>query len=296
MNELDFGFLQAMLYKRSGLALGREKLYLLESRLGMLCRARRIEGLAALVKQLRTGSDRALETQVVEAMTTNETLFFRDTTPFEQMRRVVIPEVLARNRFNRSLRIWCAGVSSGQEAYSLAMLLKEFQGELAGWCIDLVGTDISTEILDKARSGAYSQFEIQRGLPIAQLLKHFEQRGEQWIIKDDVKRMVRFEPFNLLEPMARFGLFDVIFCRNVMIYFDLPTKLRTLEGLSMQLHPQGALFLGAAETVIGITDRFAPDREHRGLYRLASDTPAAARPAATPVRPGVARRIGFPTR
>jgi chemotaxis protein methyltransferase CheR len=283
MNELDFTYLQSMLHRRSGLALGREKLYLLESRLGMLCRAHGIDGLGTLVTRLRTGMDPTLETRVIEAMTTNETLFFRDVTPFEQLRQVVLPDVLTRNRASRTLRIWSAGVSSGQEAYSIAMVLKGFQSELAGWSVDLVGTDISTDILAKARSGAYSQFEIQRGLPITQLLRHFEQRGDQWLVKGEIKRMVRFEAFNLLEPMARFGGCDVIFCRNVMIYFDMPTKRRVLEMLGGQMNPHGVLFLGSAETVIGVCERFAPDRDHRGIYRLASDVPMAARPRSAPV-------------
>lgn len=286
MNDLDFSFLQALLHRRSGLALGKEKTYLLESRLGMLCRAHGIDGLGALVSRLRIGLDPALETRVVEAMTTNETLFFRDTTPFEQLRQVVLPALLARNRAMRTLRIWSAGVSSGQEAYSIAMVLKEFQSELAGWSVDLIGTDLSSDILAKARSGSYSQFEIQRGLPIAQLLRHFEQRGDQWLVKDEIKRMVRFEACNLLEPMARVGSCDVIFCRNVMIYFDLPTKRRVLELLGGQMNPHGVLFLGAAETVIGISERFAPDRDHRGIYRLASEGVAAGRPKMAPFAAG----------
>ena len=200
-------------------------------------------------------------------MTTNETLFFRDHTPFDLFRDVILPERLAANAATRSLRIWCAAVSTGQEAYSLAMILDEMGPRLSGWKIQIVGTDISGEVLERARTGLYSQFEIQRGLPIQMLLKHFSQEGDRWRISERLRAMVDLRQHNLLEPNGHLGQFDIIFCRNVLIYFDVQTKARVLEALAPRLAPQGAMFLGAAETVIGISTTVLPDRQHRGVYR-----------------------------
>lgn len=286
MTEADFTFLRLLLQQRSGLSLTADKHYLAESRLGILCRRRDIADITTLVSRLRLGRDRALENAVVDAMTTNETLFFRDRTPFDLFRDVILPERLTANAATRSLRIWCAAVSSGQEAYSLAMLLDEAAGRLAGWKIEIVGTDISAEILEKARSGLYSQFEIQRGLPIQMLLKHFEQRGDKWQVSQQLRRMVEFRPHNLLERNDHFGRFDVIFCRNVLIYFDVATKAKVLELLAPRLVPDGTLVLGAAETVLGLATRFACDPEHRGLYRHAGPAPRPNAAAAQGFRSG----------
>ncbi len=267
MTEADFDFLRALLHRRSGLSLSPEKRYLIDSRLGMLCRKRGVESLAMIVQRLRQGGDPALELAVVEAMTTNETLFFRDRSPFDLFRDVIVPERLQANAETRSLRIWCAAVSTGQEAYSLAMILDEMAGRLAGWRIEIMGTDISAEVLEKARAGAYSQFEVQRGLPVQSLLKYFRQEGDRWRVADSIRAMVDFQTHNLLEPNGHLGQFDVIFCRNVLIYFDVPTKARVMAALAQRLVPDGAFVLGAAETVIGITTTIVPDRQHRGLYR-----------------------------
>ena len=274
MTEADFDFLRALLHLRSGLSLSQDKRYLAESRLGMLCRRRRIEGLGSLVQTLRMGHDRALEMAVVEAMTTNETLFFRDRSPFDLFRDVILPEKLAANAGSRSLRIWCAAVSTGQEAYSLAMILDEMGPRLAGWKIEILGTDISVEVLDKARTGIYSQFEVQRGLPIQMLLRHFKQDGDKWQVSERIRAMVDLKQHNLLEPNAHFGQFDVIFCRNVLIYFDVATKAKVMSALAKRLTEDGVFVLGAAETVIGITTTIVPDKCHRGLYRESSSTKA----------------------
>lgn len=268
MTQADFDFLRSLLHLRSGLSLTLEKRYLVESRLGILCRRRGIAGLDALVRRLRLDNDRELESAVVEAMTTNETLFFRDRLPFDMFRDVIMPEKLATNAAKRSLRIWCAAVSSGQEAYSLAMILDEMAPRLAGWKVEIVGTDISAEILERARAGLYSQFEVQRGLPIQLLLKYFKQEGDKWRVCERIRNMVELKAHNLLEPSDHLGQFDVIFCRNVLIYFDVPTKARVMAALSQRLvAPDGAFVLGAAETVIGITTTIVPDKQHRGLYR-----------------------------
>ncbi|TCR69949.1 protein-glutamate O-methyltransferase CheR [Bosea sp. BK604] len=267
MTQADFDFLRSLLHLRSGLSLSLEKRYLVESRLGILCRRRGISGLDALVRRLRLDNDRELEAAVVEAMTTNETLFFRDRMPFDMFREVILPEKLLANAAKRSLRIWCAAVSSGQEAYSLAMILDEMAPRLAGWRIEIIGTDISAEIIDRARVGLYSQFEVQRGLPIQLLLKYFRQEGDKWRLTERIRDMVELKTHNLLEPNEHLGQFDVIFCRNVLIYFDVPTKARVMAALAQRLTQDGAFVLGAAETVIGITTTIVPDKQHRGLYR-----------------------------
>lgn len=267
MTDADFAFLRALLKQRSGLYLGPDKRYLVDSRLGMLCRRRGISSIAVLVQALRQGLDPALAAAVVEAMTTNETLFFRDSTPFDLFRNVLLPEKRAENAASRTLRIWCAAVSTGQEAYSLAMIIDDLAPDLAGWTIEILGTDISEEVLAKARRGIYSQFEVQRGLPVQMLLRHFSQIGDTWQISERIRSMVELKPHNLLEPSARFGQFDIIFCRNVLIYFDVETKAKVMAELSQRLTPEGAFVLGAAETVIGITTTIAPDKLQRGLYR-----------------------------
>lgn len=292
MNESDFSYLRTLLQEKSGIALGSDKLYLAESRLSILCRRRGMECVDGLMRQLRLGRDAELEIAVVDAMTTNETLFFRDYKPFDLFRDVILPEHLAANASRRSLRIWCAAVSSGQEAYSLAMILEEMAARLAGWRIEILGTDISGEILEKARAGVYSQFEVQRGLPIQMLLKHFTQNGDKWRISDRLRAMVTFRHHNLLESSDGFGQFDVIFCRNVLIYFDQQTKTRVLARLARSLSPQGRLLLGATETVLGLHTGFTPDRDNRGLFRLAA---AAPPPPRTPIAlklPGSSAGLG----
>lgn len=285
MNAPDFTFLRTFLQQKAGIALGSDKLYLAESRLSILCRRRGGETIEALMQRLRQGRDSELEMAVVDAMTTNETLFFRDQSPFTLFREVLLPEKLAANRAQRSLRIWCAAVSSGQEAYSLAMILDDMADDLAGWRVEILGTDISGEIIEKARAGTYSQFEVQRGLPIQMLLRHFDQQGDKWRVSERLRAMVRFRQHNLLEASESFGRFDVIFCRNVLIYFDLPTRARVLARLAQHIAPDGALILGTAETVLGLDSAFTPDRENRGLFRRAgplapATTPLDRRPAA----------------
>ncbi len=239
----------------------------MESRLGPVCRKHQLAGLPQLVQTLRGGRDSALETAVVEAMTTNETFFFRDKSPFDIFRDSLLPKLVAeRARGNKRLRIWCAAASTGQEPYSLAMILDELRLRLQGVSVDILATDLAGEVLDRAKAGIYSQFEVQRGLPIQMLLKHFKQDGDQWHIAPAIKSMVQFRPLNLIRDFSTLGQFDIVFCRNVLIYFDQPTKSDVLRRLSASLAPDGALFLGAAETVIGLTDSLQPHPEHRGLY------------------------------
>lgn len=281
MTELDFQFLCGLLKARSGLALTPEKRYLVESRLSPICRRFELDTLSGLVGALKVGRTPGLETAVVEAMTTNETFFFRDKGPFDLFRDVLLPRYLSARAGTRRLRIWCAAASTGQEPYSLAMLLSETSARLAGWQVQIVATDISTEVLEKAKAGIYNQFEVQRGLPIQLLVKYFKQNGDQWQISPQIRAMVDYRPLNLIKEFGHLGTFDIIYCRNVLIYFDKPTKTDVLERLANVMAPDGALLLGAAETVIGLTDSLSPDVANRGLYgKAVSETSAPARIAA----------------
>lgn len=266
MKTEDFDFLAGMLKEKSGLMLTPDKVYLLESRLTPLARKRGLDTLEALVQKLRARIDQSLVKDVTEAMTTNESFFFRDNTPFDLFKNHVMPAMQTARTGQKRLRIWCAAASTGQEPYSLAILLRENWMKWKDWRIEIVGTDICTQVLEKARKGEYSQFEVQRGLPIQLLIKYFTQEGDVWRISDDIRSMVTYKPFNLLDNFAALGSFDVIFCRNVLIYFDQPTKSGVLDRMSKVLSSDGALFLGAAETVLGITDAFRPVRGQRGLY------------------------------
>lgn len=275
----DFDFIAKVLKERSGLIITPDKQYLLESRLTPLARQRNLSGLEEIVQRMR-GRDESLAREVTEAMTTNESFFFRDQKPFDQFRDTILPQMLAARSTRRSIRIWSAACSSGQEAYSLAMLLKEEGPKLAGWRIEIVGTDISQEMLEKARAGLYSQFEVQRGLPIQLLVKYFKKKDETWQIDSALRGMVQFREFNLLNDMRTLGQFDVVFCRNVLIYFDQDTKGKVLERISQVMPDDGALYLGGAETVLGISDRFKPMVNLRGIYSVHRAT-AGAPPASS---------------
>jgi len=221
-----------------------------------------------LVRLIRSKNDEAVIRDVVEAMTTNESFFFRDTKPFDQFKQISLPAMLKARAGNKTLRIWSAACSSGQEAYSLAMILTEMGGQLSGWKIEIVGTDLSNEILQRAKDGLYSQFEVQRGLPITLLVKYFQQTGDRWKISDKIRQMVSFREWNLLNDPAPLGRFDIVFCRNVLIYFDQPTKAKVLAGVAKQMPEDGYLFLGGAETVLGISDKFQLLPGQRGIYGL----------------------------
>ena len=228
-------------------------------------------------------------TAVVEAMTTNESFFFRDKTPFEHFRLTIMPALLAARKNSRVIRIWCAAAATGQEPYSLAMCLKEMEPQIAGWRIELLATDLSGEVLEKARAGLYTQFEVQRGLPIQLLVKHFTQIGELWQIAPDIRAMVKYRQLNLLADFSQLGMFDLIFCRNVLIYFDQDTKTDVLNRLARVIAHDGYLVLGAAETVVGLTDRFKVVPDKRGLYVPNAAAPRAS-PASADARPAAGRR------
>lgn len=267
MKPEDFDFIAAILKEESGLVLSRDKAYLMESRLLPVARKNNLKNLEELVNVVR-GKDKSLLKDVIEAMTTNESFFFRDTRPFDQFRKIVLPHMLENRAAKKSFKIWCAACSSGQEPYSLAMILKEEAAKLAGWKIDIVATDLSTEILSKAKEGKYSQFEVQRGLPVQLLIKYFKKEGDGWVIDPSIKSMVSYKEFNLLNDYKGLGSFDVVFCRNVLIYFDQETKTKVLSKVSDVMVKDGFLYLGGAETVLGISDKFKPLSGQRGIYSL----------------------------
>jgi chemotaxis protein methyltransferase CheR len=283
----DYEFLRKLLKERSGLDLSSDKQYLVESRLIPLARRVGLNGIAELVAKIKAGSD-VLTSEVVEAMTTNETFFFRDKIPFDHLRQTILPALLQARASRRSLRIWSAASSSGQEPYSIAMCLKESAAALAGWRVEILATDLSQSVLEKSRAGIFSQFEVQRGLPIQMLVKHFTQVGELWQLNVDIRAMVQHRQLNLLQDFSHLGTFDVIFCRNVLIYFDPDTKAGIFERLAKALDPDGVMLLGAAESVVGITDAFKPYPERRGLYR--PNAARAKRASAAPMLKAVAAR------
>ncbi|TAH65117.1 MAG: protein-glutamate O-methyltransferase CheR [Rhodopseudomonas palustris] len=265
MTPADFDFLRKFLKDRSGLDLSAEKRYLIESRLLPLARRLNLPGIPELVQKVRSGAE-PLASDVVEAMTTNETFFFRDKLPFDHLREELIPKLLQARASRKSLRIWCAACSTGQEPYSIAMVLKEMGEQLAGWRTEIIATDLSRAVLEKSRSGLFSQFEVQRGLPIQLLVKYFRQSGEIWQLNPEIRAMVQFRQLNLLQDFSHLGKFDIVFCRNVLIYFDQDTKISIFNRISKLLESDGYLALGAAETVVGLTDTFKPHTTRRGIY------------------------------
>lgn len=248
LSQDNFAFLQRFVHQQSGITLGDEKLYLIQARLLPMLADEGLQSLDALCEALKHNPQERLRRKIVESMTTHETLFFRDPKVFEALRQRVFPDLIRRRSATRALRIWSAACSSGQEAYSIAMLLMELgRGD---WNVEILGTDLSGQILEKARTGRFLQIEMNRGLPAALLVKYFQRAGLEWEIKDSLRRMVRFEHFDLRHPMFPLGSFDVVLCRNVLIYFDADTRRRILAGISGQLLPGGYLVLGASETAL----------------------------------------------
>lgn len=280
MRVEDICLLRDLLRARSGLVLSDDKAYLLESRLGPVARRRGMAGLDELFAAIRTCPDEGILADITEAMLTNETSFFRDGRPFEQFRDLMVPRLLQPTARTRRIRIWSAACSTGQEPYSIAMLLADSAAALAGWTVEILGTDLSAGALEKARSGVYSRFDVQRSLPNPCLSRYLQPRGDDWEVVPEIRRRVTFRQFNLLSDLAPLGRFDVVFCRNVLIYFDLATKIRILDAIANLLAPYGVLYLGGAETVIGLTARFRPVEGQRSAYELAvpSLEPARAAP------------------
>jgi chemotaxis protein methyltransferase CheR len=224
---------------------------------------------AQLAAALRTKDDDVLVRDIIEAMTTNESFFFRDIRPFEQFRTIVLPQLLRARAGTRRLRLWSAACAAGQEPYSLAMILADEQARLAGWRVTLLASDISGEMVERASAASYNQFEVKRGLPLKYLVRHFDPAGDRWQLKPELRRMVQFRTVNLLGDLTGLGRFDAIFCRNVLIYFDQATKAAILDRIAVMLPPDGFLCLGGAETTLGVSDRFEAIADQRGLYRPA---------------------------
>jgi chemotaxis protein methyltransferase CheR len=256
VTPLDYDFLRKSLKERSGLVLSADKQYLAESRLLPVARKAGLGTLSELVAVLKRGNAEALTTAVVEAMMTN----------FEHFRSTILPALKAARRASRTIRIWCAAAATGQEPYSLAICLKEMERDIADWRIDILATDLSNEVLGKARAGIYSQFEVQRGLPIHLLIKYFTQSNDMWQLTPNIRGMVKYQQVNLMSDFSHLGMFDLIFCRNVLIYFDQQTKVDLLDRLAQVTAADGYLVLGAAETVVGLTESFTTVPDKRGLY------------------------------
>lgn len=267
MKPEDFELFSSLVKQRSGLVLTAEKAYLLESRLFPVARKHSLKSLEDMAAALRSKREEALMSDITEAMTTNESFFFRDQKPFTLFQKTLLPRLLIARAAKKQIRIWSAAASSGQEAYSLAMICAEEASKLNGWKIEIIGTDLSREMVTRAKTGVYSQFEVQRGLPVTHLVKYFQQiAGDKWQIKDNIRQMVQFREGNLLTDFGVVGPFDVVFCRNVLIYFDLATKTRVLSSISGVMPADGFLLLGGAETVLGISDKFKVVQGEHGLY------------------------------
>jgi chemotaxis protein methyltransferase CheR len=265
LSPAAFAWLADFLKAKSGLVLGPDKQYLLDSRLLPIARVENCPGLEGLVAKLRAAPSGKLATDVIEAMTTNESFFFRDGRPFDHFKSA-LPRLLAGKPAGQTLRIWSAACSTGQEPYSLAMLLTEAKAQLAGRAVEIVGTDLSAEVLARAKDGLYTQFEVQRGLPVTHLVKYFTKDGANWKLKDSIRSMVTWRLWNLLDDCAGLGRFDVVYCRNVLIYFDQTTKGKVLDSIARTMPADGLLYLGGAETVLGITQKFEPLAGERGVY------------------------------
>ena len=260
--------LAGLLEARTGQQLTMSRRWRIETALSTLLRERGIGTLDELITILVMGKEPGLSSQVVEALLNNETYFFRDRTPFDTLARHALPELAVKRAGKKRLRIWSAGCSTGQEVYSLSMLFAEEPQKWQGWTIDILGTDVSSCVIDRARTGVYSQFEVQRGLAITQTVRWFEEASEGWRIAESLRRNVRFQTHNLLEAPPSPGSFDIVLCRNVLLYLCSEKKALAFDRLASAMAPDGYFMLGAGETVIGQTQKLSSDAKARGLYRL----------------------------
>lgn len=269
MTPMDFQFLAELLKKRSGLTLSDDKAYLIESRLTPIARGQGLADIPQLCAHLRNSPKEDLLVEITEAMTTNESSFFRDIKPYESLRKQVIPMVMEKLAIQKRIRIWSAACSTGQEPYSIAICLEEDKPKMPGWSFEIVGTDLAKKVVDKAKLGIYSQFEAQRGLPIQMLVKYFSALPDtSWQLKDNIRSAVKFNTHNLLESYASLGKFDIIFCRNVLIYFDDPIKASITEKMASVLPPHGILIIGSTESLVDPKGLFVPFEDFRGAYKL----------------------------
>ena len=261
----DLTFVQQFITAECGIVLDTTKKYLVETRLYDL--ARRLNTTSTeVIRRLRSPSEKVLRNEVVDALTTHETSFFRDQSVFDALRTDLLPKLVAANAASKSIRIWSAACSTGQEVFSICMLLNEHFRGLPGWKVELLATDISTQVVAKAQQGVFSQLEVNRGLPVQFLVKYFKQNGREWQLKDEIRTMPRFQVLNLLSNLKSMGKFDLILCRNVLIYFEQPLKKQILEQLRGGLNPNGALFLGSAETVYNVCEGFSRAQSGKAVY------------------------------
>jgi chemotaxis protein methyltransferase CheR len=266
ITPMDFEQIADILYRRSGLKLNADKLYLLESRLTPLARRRNHADLAGLVAEILQRPTDALLTELTDSMMTHESFFYRDPRAFENIKTKILPALRVLRANSRRLRIWCAAASTGQEPYTVAMLFADQPELWRGWSIEIIGSDISNAALEKASTGLYSQFEVQRGLPIQALMKYFTQKGEAWQVNPPLRSMVKWRQFNLLDSAASLDHFDIILCRNVCIYFDAPMKKKVLTELNVRLVSDGHLILGGTETVMGNGEILSPSDIFPGFF------------------------------
>lgn len=268
----NYSFLVQLLKKRSGQVLLEGKDSMIRNRFSGLLARYNLSTVNALIDAVKVGSIRGIEDELAEAMAVHETYFFRDTKLFDFFQEIIMPELLTRNNMSRIIRMWSAACSSGQEIYSLAMILEEMKTKLEGWSIRLLGSDFSARVVQQARDASFSQFEVQRGLPVTYLVKYFQQQGNQWKIAPLIKDKVTFKLTNLTTPLAPEsvyldGPFDVIFCRNVLIYFDQETKSSVMNNLVKSLNEEGYLILGASETIMGLEQLFPLETKGPGIYK-----------------------------
>lgn len=270
MQPADFDYIAALLKKESGMHLAPEKTYLLESRLQPIARSHGHDSIGALLSSMRMSNDAKLVHEVTQAMTTNETMFFRDTKPFDLMKNTMVPTLFEQSPPKKHIRIWSAACSSGQEPYTIAITLLEAFANHPDFRFEIVATDLCDKALNTAKEGIYSQFEVQRGLPIQVLLKYFtQQEGNRWQVQDHLKKHIRFDTHNLLDDASYLGRFDIVFCRNVLIYFDPPTKSHVFSRIADVMNPPGFMSLGVAESTVGLCDRFKSHETERNLFMLA---------------------------
>ena len=247
----DIQFLCDLVADESGNVISERQVYLLEQKLSQVAKSKGLDNVDGLVTKLRKSKDPKLCSEIAEAVTINETSFFRDSHPFESLKKAILPELMKRRGNTKSIRIWCAACSTGQEPYSIVMTCKEL-AELENWNLSILATDICEEVLDKSKQGIYSQLEVNRGLPAKKLVMNFDRKGRNWQVKSELRKKIRFQRLNLMQPLPMMGQFDIIFIRNVLIYFDKTSRQQILQKISKQLMPDGYLFIGSAETLIGL--------------------------------------------
>ena len=269
MTAQEFDTIRKLVLDRSAIVLDAGKEYLVETRLAPIVRQLKLNSIGELIAQLRRQPANGLYRQIVEAMVTTESSFFRDRHPFDDLRKVVIPDLMVRRRDERRLQIWCAACSTGQEPYSIALLIRDHFPLLAGWNISLLASDLSRQVLEKAREGRFNQIEVNRGLPATLLVKYFDQHGTDWQLKPAIRGMVDFQEMNLAQAWPVLPRMDLVLIRNVMIYFDVETKKSILSRLTRVLKPDGYLLLGGAETTFNLSDSYRRvETLKSGFYQL----------------------------